>query len=188
LTDRLEADRVLAQRILNSDEAAFEELVGAHFRQVSRIAGRFFRAPEAIEEVSQEVFVKAFTGMSGYRAEMPLEHWLSKIAVHSCYDRLRREKRERKVLQPLEIPPELLSSGAGWEKEEARLLAEQLLAQLPEGDRLVLTLLLLEEMSTSEIAKLTGWSIANVKIRAFRARMRMRKLLNRRSVRKEEEQ
>src|SRR4051812_25647025 len=77
----LVADRRLAGRIVGGDEAAFEELVERHFAHVARITGRFFRQPEVAEEVNQEVFVKAFVAMRTYRAEMPLAHWLSRVAV-----------------------------------------------------------------------------------------------------------
>lgn len=127
--------------------------------------------------------MKAFSGMKGYRAEMPLQHWLSRIAMNTCYDHLRRIKREKQIFQPalpagvmLENFSALDDAGA-WRKEESRLFAEQILSRLPAADRLVLTLMVLEEMSSAEVAKATGWSIANVKIRAFRARSRIRKLL-----------
>jgi RNA polymerase sigma-70 factor, ECF subfamily len=182
------ADRTLANRILGGDESAFEDLVDRHYGRVSRIAGRFFRQPDTIEEIAQEVFVKAFLSMSTYRAEMPVEHWLSRIAVNACYDQLRRRKRrpETPVSQVTDDSVEFyarLGAPAGsaesayWAREEARLCAEQLLALLSPPERLVLTLMVLEDLSVAEVADLTGWSTANVKIRAFRARARLRKIL-----------
>src|SRR5262245_22273072 len=88
------ADRALAVRIVSGDSLAFEEFVERHRNQVIRIVARFFRRSEIIEDVCQDVFLKAYTGMSGYRAEMPLEHWLSRIAVNACYDQLRRQRKE----------------------------------------------------------------------------------------------
>jgi RNA polymerase sigma-70 factor, ECF subfamily len=182
------ADRRLADRVLGGDESAFEELVGRNYSRVIRIAGRFFRQKDVVEEIAQEVFVKAFVSMGTYRAEMPLEHWLSRIAVNACYDQLRRKQRrpETAISQIVDDPAEFyarLSAPAGstesafWEREEARVCAEQLLDLLTPPERLVLTLMILEDLSVSEVADLTGWSIANVKIRAFRARGRLRKLL-----------
>ena len=182
----LDADRRLATRIVNSDESAFEELVRQHHRQVGRIVGRFFRRPEVAEEVAQEVFVKAFIGMSGYRGEMPIEHWLSRIAVNACYDQLRK-KQQRVELTVSDVTEDAAvfyerlqspeSSADYWERQDVRLYAEQLLSKLSPPERLVLTLMVLEEMSVAEVAGMTGWSVANVKIRAFRARSRLRKLL-----------
>lgn len=181
--DGSSADRQLARRIGQGDEAAFEELVRRHHPRLSRIAGRFFRRPEVVEEVLQEVFVKAYAAIDGYRGEMPLEHWLSRITVNACHDQLRRQKARPESLVS-QLPnedgfPERLEPRAEpgfWEREEARLLAEQLLSLLAPAERLVLTLLVLEELPVAEVARLTGWSRTNVKVRAFRARSRLRKL------------
>jgi RNA polymerase sigma-70 factor (ECF subfamily) len=181
-------DRRLAERIVGGDDEAFEDLVRRHFAQISRITGRFFRRPEVAEDVVQEVFIKAFSSMGTYRAEMPLEHWLSRITVNACYDQLRRSKRrpETPVSEIAEDPaafyerlraPEDGATSAYWQREEARLCAEELLGMLAPAERLVLTLMVLEDLSAAEVAKVTGWSIANVKVRAFRARGRLRKLL-----------
>jgi RNA polymerase sigma-70 factor (ECF subfamily) len=188
LTDHLVHDRRTASRVLAGDEDAFAEVVRAHHSQVVRIVGRFFRRADAIEEIAQEVFVKAYTGMTGYRGEVPLAHWLARITVNACYDQLRRQRARPEVgFSQLGSDPEAFlasyvgSDGdgvtSGWEREEARLAAEQLLTRLSAADRLVLTLTVLEGMTSAEVAALTGWSVANVKVRAFRARNRLRALL-----------
>lgn len=182
----LDADRLLAARILAGDGEAFEALLHRAHRHVSRIAGRFFRRPEVVEEVVQEVFVKAFVGMSGYRAIVPFEHWLARITVNACYDQLRR-RRARPEVTLADVAEdqteffERLAAPAGdegfWRREEARLTAERLLAALAPPERLVLTLMVLEELSVKDVAALTGWSETNVKVRAFRARGKLRALL-----------
>lgn len=185
----LEHDRRLAARIGTGDEAAFEELVEQRYPQVVRIVGRFFRQRERIEDVVQEVFVRVYTAIAAYRGEVPVEHWIAKIAVNACYDELRRTRShpERPFVEfGAEISTfleNLAAPGAGdaagvRQREEERLLAEQLLAGLPPAERLVLTLTVLEGMSTAEAAAVTGWSKANVKIRAFRARRRIRALFS----------
>lgn len=188
VTDHLAHDRRTASRVLAGDEDAFAELVCAHHGRVVRIAGRFFRRADAIEEIAQEVFVKAYSGMAGYRGEVPLAHWLARITVNACYDQLRRQRARPEVgFSQLGSDPEAFIASyvgpdgddgmARWEREEARLAAEQVLARLPAADRLVLTLTVLEGMATAEVAALTGWSTANVKVRAFRARNRLRALV-----------
>lgn len=181
----LAEDRLLAGRILEGEEGAFEVLVKRCHKQVARISGRFFRRPEIVEELTQEIFVKAFIGMKGYRAEMPLEHWISRIAVNVCYDQLRRKRQrpETVISQMVEEPGEFYDrlqmedAGNYWERENVRLYAEQLLAKLSPEERIVLTLMVLEDLPVADVARLTGWSVANVKIRAFRARARLRKLV-----------
>jgi RNA polymerase sigma-70 factor (ECF subfamily) len=179
-------DRELAARIVSGDGDALEVLVKAHQERLSRIVGRFFRRHEIVEEILQEVFVKAWQAMADYRGEMPLVHWLSRIAVNACYDHLRRKQArpETTVSQLVDEEEDFWErlgasdEGSGyWEREESRLLSEQLLSRLKPAERLVLTLMVLEDLSVAEVSKLTGWSQANVKIRAFRARGRMRGLL-----------
>jgi RNA polymerase sigma-70 factor, ECF subfamily len=173
----LEDDVRLVRRIRDGDQAAFEELVGRAWPRVARIAGRFFRQADAIDDIAQEVFVKAYVGLGSWEARVPLEHWLTRIAVNACYDELRRRKRTtghegRAPAQEPSGDPHL------WEREETRLWAGQVLAQLPAAERLVLTLTVLEDLSVAEVAEMTGWSKVNVKVRAFRARRRLKKLLD----------
>ncbi|MBZ5587455.1 MAG: RNA polymerase sigma factor [Acidobacteriia bacterium] len=181
-------DRLLASRILAGDDDAFAEVVHAHRRRVVRIAGRFFRRTDVIEDIAQEVFVKAFSAMAGYKGEVPLAHWLSRITVNACYDQLRRQRTRPEISFSRLDPDPRERSGAGapgeghdasvhWQREEARLDAERLLAKLPPADRVVLTLMVLEGLTVAEVGQLTGWSAANVKIRAFRARNRLRALI-----------
>lgn len=180
------ADRRLADRIAGRDEAAFDELVERHFARVAGIAGRFFRQPDAAEEIHQEVFLKAFTSIASYRGEVPLEHWLTRIAVNACYDALRRSRRRPET--PIEAFPdptvdsmvhetEANDGASFWRREQARIAADEMLAMLRPAERLVLTLMVLEDRTAAEVADLTGWSIVNVKVRAFRARGKLKALL-----------
>jgi RNA polymerase sigma-70 factor (ECF subfamily) len=171
----------LVGRALAGDGAAFEEIVTTHYAQVARIAGRFFRRPDAVEELCQEVFVKAWSALRDYRGQVPLAHWLSRVTVNACYDQLRRKKPDLSLTTLAEDSPHaldrILSTGSPEEVETARLTAEQLLARLAPAERLVLTLTVLEELPVKEVARLTGWSETNVKVRAFRARARLKKML-----------
>jgi RNA polymerase sigma-70 factor (ECF subfamily) len=172
----LEDDVRLVERIRGGDQGAFEELVRRAWPHVARVAGRFFRQPDVIDEISQEVFVKAFVALGSWEARVPLQHWLARIAVNACYDELRR--RQRTAAPATRVPaPEPAGDPRVWEREETRLWAGEVLARLPAAERLVLTLTVLEDLSVAEVAALTGWSKVNVKVRAFRARRRLRRLL-----------
>jgi RNA polymerase sigma-70 factor, ECF subfamily len=166
----------LVRRIRDGDQAAFDELVRRAYPPVARIAGRFFREPFAIDEIAQEVFVKAFLALGSWEARVPLQRWLSRITVNACYDELRRRRR---TTAPAGRAPaaELADDPLMWEREETRLWATQVLARLPAAERLVLTLTVLEDLSVAEVAELTGWSKVNVKVRAFRARRRLKRIL-----------
>ncbi len=185
-------DRRLVGRALDGDQEAFTLLVRRHQRHVARIVGRFFRQRETIEDVAQEAFLKAFQALGSWRGEVPIERWLARIAVNACYDQLRRQRRGREIAasQLADDLPEFwdrLTAPAAtdeddfWRRQDARVAAEKALALISPAERLVLTLMVLEELSVREVAQLTGWSVANVKVRAFRARRRLRRLLDRRA-------
>jgi len=150
------------------DRDAFGHLVERHQQRVFRLAGRFFRRPEDVEEAAQETFLTAWRKLHTFRAKAPFEHWLTRVCLNSCYMRLRRVKPEYEL--PAEVPVE-----AG--NVNARLDAERLLARLPPADRFLLLLLHGEGWSVAEIAERTGWSTSNVKVRAFRARLKLRRLV-----------
>lgn len=183
------SDDALVAAILRGDEAAFERLFERHRRFVAHTAGRFFRRREQIEEIIQETFTKAYFALASYRGEegRSFPAWLRRIAVNTAYDELRRMQRhpESLVSELTEDETKWLDSqprdaGAGRDAETsviARDLAGKLLDRLNPDDRLVLTLLDGEDCSTAEIAKITGWSIAKVKVRAHRARKSLRSVL-----------
>lgn len=172
------------------DDNEFEELVLAHHAKLARILGRLFRRPDVVEDLLQETFVKAFTAMSTFKGDVPIERWLSRIALNVGYDELRRRKARPETAASQigdEDSPDFFENLAAegdaaagyWDREDTRLTCERLLERLPPAERLVLTLTVLEDMSTADVAKATGWSQTNVKVRAFRARAKIKRLLAR---------
>ncbi len=165
--DADEAKLIAACR--RGDEAGFAELVRRHQRRVFRLAGRFFPRPEEVEDVSQETFLTAWKKLDTYRGEAPFEHWLTRVCLNCCYARL-RERRPVEAAMPEDVP-------APAADPNARLEVEQLMRRLPSADRFMLLLLHGEGWSVQEIAQRLGWSRVAVKVRAHRARKRLRKLL-----------
>ncbi len=153
------------------DRGAFEALVKRHERRVFRLAGRFFRRPEEIEEVAQETFFLIWRKLGTYRAKAPFEHWLTRVCLNCCYARLRKRRPEDAGVTDFDV-------AAPETKPGQRLDAERLLAKLEPEDRFVLQLLHGEGWTSAEIADKLGWSRSKVKVRAHRARRRLRKLLN----------
>jgi RNA polymerase sigma-70 factor (ECF subfamily) len=171
-------ERLIAA-VLEGDDGAFAALVTRHKRQVLRIAARFSRTSEEIEELGQEIFLKAYMDLRQYRGEAPFAHWLSRIAVRSCYDTLRKRRREIGTL-PLDDAAPYLADDPDDDRgqaEAARALLSRALPRLRPAERLVITLLELEERTVREVAELTGWSEVNVKVRAFRARRALKRIL-----------
>ena len=162
----LEAQWVEAAR--GGDREAFERLVERHQRRVFRLAARFFRRTEDVEEAAQDTFLTAWRKLGTYRARAPFEHWLTRVCLNTCYQHLRR----RRELEPLPVEVE-----AATTTPEARLDAERLLARLAPEDRFVLQLLHGEGWTIAELADRLGWSASKVKVRAHRARRKLRRML-----------
>jgi RNA polymerase sigma-70 factor (ECF subfamily) len=169
-------DERLVCATLAGDDGAFAVLVARHKRRVFGIAARFARERHALDDVAQETFLRAWRHLRRFRGDAPFEHWLARIAVRVCYDYLRRVRRDA-VLTPLENLE--VAAAENPAPEQARELVAAALARLRPDERLVITLLELEERSVSEVAALTGWSVSKVKVRAFRARQALRKILER---------
>jgi RNA polymerase sigma-70 factor, ECF subfamily len=163
----------LVRESLAGDTDAFTDLVRSEERQVFRLLARFFRRPEEVEEVAQETFLRVWRKLGTYRAEAPFGHWVGRIAMRSAYDRLRRKGIASEPLSE-ELEAETGTSPAD---PTARLEVERLLARLTPVDRFLLTLLEGEGWSIAEIAERLGWTQVNVKVRAHRARKRLRKIL-----------
>jgi len=185
-------DRELIDAVLKGETASFEPLVKKYQSRIFAMARRYARRESEVEDIVQEVFIKAFQKLHSYRAEAPFEHWLMRLSVRTCYDFLRNHQRNRESaftdmtdqetdwLERYAADPDTAVETA----DAARDLVERVLSQLPPSARLILTLLEIEERSVKEISELTGWSISLVKIRAFRARAAMRKCLAKMMVEK----
>ncbi len=171
-------DERLIQSTLAGDDAAFAELVRRHKSKIFGIAARFARNDHELDDVCQEIFIKAYRNLENFRGDAPFEHWLSRIAVRTCYDLLRKTRREREnvSLDGIDIGVEDNVSA-----ERAQETLDWAMSRLTAEERLVITMLELEEKSVRDIAALTGWSESNVKVRAFRAREALKKILVRRS-------
>jgi RNA polymerase sigma-70 factor (ECF subfamily) len=185
LTDK--PDEELIAEVLGGQTDSFSELAGRHRQRVERLCRRFFSDEEMARDIAQESFIRAFTALASYRAEMPFGGWLRAIVVNLCYDELRRRRRRPEELVGDFSAPEVqwmqLVNGAtpeqlvgeAEERRESYDLAHRLLDTLKPEDRMVMVLKESEELSVSEIAETLGWSEAKVKIRAFRARQALRK-------------
>jgi RNA polymerase sigma-70 factor, ECF subfamily len=181
------SDADLVAEVVKGNATSFEQLFERHRQRVASIAGRFFQHSPQIEEIVQETFIKAYFGLadfSQYQVDS-FAQWLARIAFNSCYDELRRQSRSpARILTDFdEAEREQLRAITGVEATTVestainRDLAHKLLRQLSAEDRLVLVLLDVEGLSMAEIAHLMNWSSPKVKIRAFRARTDLRRLL-----------
>lgn len=174
----------LVARVVAGDEIAAREMVERLWPMVSRIVRGHLPRRSSEEDLSQEVFMKVFARLDQWRADMPLEHWVSRVAVNTCLDALRWQKRRPEVrwADLSETEAEVLdnvlhdeSETASGDAVAARDLAHRLLETLKPADRLVVTMMDMEGRSVADVQRHTGWSATLVKVRAFRARRKLRK-------------
>ncbi|MCC5024290.1 MAG: RNA polymerase sigma factor [Candidatus Synoicihabitans palmerolidicus] len=138
------------------------------------------------EDLAQEVFLKMFTRLDQYRGDVPFPHWISRIAVTTCIDHLRKQQRRPELryadlsedeAQMLDVVTADESGEEAGEALAARELLSKLMDRLKPDDRMVIQLLDLEQRSIGEVAEMRGWNSTLVKVRAFRARRKLQKLL-----------
>jgi len=178
----------LARQAQDGNESAFAEIVRRYSPRVFSVASRFFRQRSLVEEAAQEVFLKAFTQLGSFEGRGSLEGWLTRIATNTCLNMIRGSKRR----------PELTVSDLSAEEDEwieqqlsdtaqpsvennlvAADLADRVLSVLSPEDQQALLMIDGEQASIKEVAEATGWSESKVKVRAFRARKKVREAMER---------
>lgn len=173
------------ERVRQRDQAAARELVEHLYPLVIRIVRSHLPRRVLEEDLAQEVFMKMFTRLGQYQGAVPFPHWVSRIAVTTCIDHLRSQKRrpEFRWADLSENEADVLDAVMTNENEvaandamAASELVHKLLGQLKPDDQLVIRLLDLEQKTIAEIAQITGWNQSLIKVRAFRARRKLQKL------------
>ncbi len=173
-------DKDTLSKIANGNTGAFEEIISKYQRYVFAIVSK--HVPRAhVTEVAHDVFVKAYQSLPSYQAKAPFKFWLATIAVRGSCDFWRKRKTR-------ELPfSELSVEGKDWctraledaakanftQETSAKSASEVLewaLQDLMPEDRIIVTMLHIEELPVKEIAQLLNWTVAKVKVRAFRAR------------------
>jgi RNA polymerase sigma factor (sigma-70 family) len=172
------------ERVRKRDQLAARELVEHLHPLVIRIVRSHLPRRVLEEDLAQDVFLKMFTRIDQYKGEVPFTHWVSRIAVTTCIDQLRAQKRrpEMRMADLSETEAEVLGNVITNENDvapddalEARELVHKLLDQLKPEDRMVIQYLDLEQKSLAEISQITGWNQTLVKVRAFRARRKLQR-------------
>jgi RNA polymerase sigma-70 factor (ECF subfamily) len=171
--------------VRRKDQAAARALVDHLYPLVIRIVRSHLPRRVQEEDLAQEVFLKMFTRLEQYQGAVPFTHWVSRIAVTTCIDQLRAQKRrpEFRWADLSENEADVLDAVMTSENDvaandamAAHELVHKLLGQLKPEDQTVIRMLDLEQKSIAEIAELTGWNQSLVKVRAFRARRKLQKL------------
>ena len=175
-------DGTLISRAQSGDREAFAGLVRRYQRLVFRVVGGFLRNSADIEDVAQDVFLKAYVAMPGFRTMAPFAPWIVQIAVRTTYDRLRQRGRNRSREVGWEDLPateqlaasQLATHGHTDEQAAARDLADRLLASLSPKDRMALIMADGLGYSAAEVGKALGVSALAIRLRLHRARQKAR--------------
>ena len=179
VAEEVQDDGALVKSILGGDERSFAELIRRHKSRVFGTCSRFARDSHELDDICQEVFLRAYRKLSGFRGDAPFAHWLATLTVSVCYDYLRKERRHRENLAYNVETNERTDLGAEatLSARRAKELLDWAMRQLEPEDQVILTLLELEERSIREIADVTGWGESKVKVRAFRARAKLKLII-----------
>ena len=173
------------ERVRRGDEEAARLLFHHLYPLVIKVVRSHLPRRMSEEDLTQTVFMKVFANLNQYSGKAPLEHWVSRVAVNTCIKALRSEKvrPELRWADLSEEEAEILDRLATTDEDlhpdrniASRELVEKLLGQLKPKDRLVIQLMSLEGRTIEEVRQITGWSVPVIKVRAFRARHKLRKL------------
>jgi RNA polymerase sigma-70 factor (ECF subfamily) len=182
----------LVKAALQHDDEAARALVRQLYPLVSKLVRAHRPRRTAEEDLCQMIFIKVFQKLSQFSGKVPLEHWVSRIAVNTCLNQIESERvrpelrhadlseEEQAVVENLAISADELAPDRRF---ASRQLVEHLLGALKPVERLAIDLLYLQGRSVEEIRKITGWSAALIKVRAYRARQKMKDQLAKISAR-----
>ena len=187
-----EVSRELVAAVRLQDEAAARELVRRLYPLVAKLVRAHRPARTAEEDLCQMIFIKVLHNLSQFSGAVPLEHWVSRIAINTCINQIQAEKA-RPELREADLSEEqaavvrnLTATTAELAPDQSfasRELVEHLMNALKPAERLVIDLLYLQQQSVAEVRRVTGWSAALVKVRAYRARQKMKQLLSNMTLR-----
>jgi len=186
---RREDDRELVRRAQHGDKEAFEVLVQKHQGRVFAVAGGILRNQEDVEDIAQQVFLKAYFSLKRFDQRAAFSTWLYKITVNECWDLLRKRK-----VRPLVFESELTEEQAHTyqsaeekpehapdvsDRLETRQQLERWMECLEERDREMLVLKEVQGFTVEEIAGMMEINGNTVKVRLFRARQRIAEVIRR---------
>lgn len=181
-------DAEIISQVLDGSVNAFESLLRRYKDLVLKIIKRHVPYDD-VEETTQDVFVRVYQSLPTYRGKSDFRQWVSSITVRTCYDYWRKAYRSREVpmssltekhqrwLEEVISDESERSPEEKGSQKEAREMLDWALGKLSAEDRMVLELVYLEGLSGKEAADALGWSVANVKVRSFRSRRKLKKLL-----------
>ncbi|MFO7939041.1 MAG: sigma-70 family RNA polymerase sigma factor [Bacteroidales bacterium] len=173
-------DNYYINRVKTGDAGAFRYLVDKYKPMAFTLTIQLVRHHQVAEELCQDAFLKAFHGLKGYKGEAAFSTWLYRIVYNTAVSYMRKKKRYTLPLEEevVEVDDGALNPMEQLSRDEALRILDQALLLMDEEDRFLLTLYYLEEKSVKEMGSITEQSESNVKIRLFRGRKKLHKILS----------
>ncbi len=181
------------QRWKEGDEGAAEQLIEHLYPVISKIVRTHLPRRDDEKDLIQEILMKTFAKLHQYKGDAPITHWVSRLALTTCLDRLRAQKIRPEIRRADLTPDESEAFDAAWltgsspdagDAIAARDVVDKILASLSPEDRSLILMVDLEGRSLQEISDTTGWSISKIKMRLFRVRPQLRQMIQKLEERK----
>lgn len=178
------ADEALISQTLAGNQQAYGYLVSRYQSYVFTLVLRYIPEREEAEEAAQDVFIKAYRSLADFKGKSKFSTWLYTIVHTTCISRLRKVKQpvvlvEEEKLLSLEERSTQASVLTGIERKSERKMINKAINLLPAGDAEIITLFYLQEQSLDEIAIIQGQTSNNIKVRLFRARTKLKEIMER---------
>ena len=181
------------RRWKQGDESAAEELIAHLYPVITKIVRLHLPRRDQEEDLIQEILMKIFSRLHQYKGDAPMSHWVSRLALTTCLDRLRAQKIRPEIRWTDLTPEESEVFDTAWlegstpdasQAIQARDVVDKILATLPPDDRSLILMVDLEGRSLEEISTVTGWGVSKIKMRLFRIRGQLRHMVQKLEERK----
>ncbi|MGA3014543.1 MAG: sigma-70 family RNA polymerase sigma factor [Bacteroidales bacterium] len=179
---RFQEDNDYIVRVLSGDVSAFASLVAKHKNLVFTIVLKIVSNREDAEEISQDVFLKAYQSLNTFERKSKFSTWLYRIAYNAAISKTRKKKIEMVAIDDSVISnystDEIKRNMNEWDEDDRQMILEKALKCLPEEDNLLITLFYKNETSIDDISEITGFSVSNVKVKLHRIRKKLYEEMN----------
>ena len=179
---KFQDDNETIGRVLNGDVAAYASLVAKHKNLVFSIVLKIVNNREDAEEISQDVFLKAYQSLNTFERKSKFSTWLYRIAYNAAISKTRKKRIEMVAIEEIVITnystDQIGRNMNELEENDRQLILEKALLRLPEEDNLLITLFYKNENSIEDISDITGLSVSNVKVRLHRIRKKLYEEMN----------
>ena len=169
-------------RVLNGDVAAYASLVAKHKNLVFSIVLKIVNNREDAEEISQDVFLKAYQSLNTFERKSKFSTWLYRIAYNAAISKTRKKRVEMVAIEETVITnystDQIGRNMNELEENDRQLILEKALLRLPKKDNLLITLFYKNKNSIEDISDITGLSVSNVKVRLHRIRKKLYEEMN----------